>query len=125
MDALIDAGIGPFCTIYDWDLPQGLEDKGDWPNRDLAGYFSDYAGILAKEVGDRITVWALFNMPWALAYYRYGIGIHPPGRANFNDFLKALHTLSLAQGKATGQSKQLLPRPQWERLQHGARLSED
>jgi len=54
----------PFCTLYHWDLPQGLEDRGGWPNRDLAGYFADYAGILAKELGDRITVWAPFNMPW-------------------------------------------------------------
>lgn len=100
MDAVIDAGIRPFCTLYHWDLPQELEDKGGWPNRDLAGYFADYAGILAKELGDRITIWAPFNMPWAFAYYGYGIGIHPPGRTNFNDFLKALHTLSLAQGQS-------------------------
>ena len=100
MDAVLEAGIRPFCTLYHWDLPQGLEDLGGWPNRDLAGYFSDYAAIVAKELGDRITVWAPFNMPWAFAYYGYGIGIHPPNRANFGDFLKALHTISLAQGES-------------------------
>jgi beta-glucosidase len=100
MDAVLEAEIRPFCTLYHWDLPQGLEDKGGWPNRELAGYFADYAGILAKELGDRITVWAPFNMPWAFTYYGYGIGIHPPGRAKFNDFLKALHTVSLAQGES-------------------------
>ena len=100
MDAALEAGLRPFCTLYHWDLPQGLEDKGGWPNRDLAGYFADYAGILAKELGDRITVWAAFNMPWAFCYYGYGIGIHPPGRANFGDFLKALHTVGLAQGES-------------------------
>ena len=63
MDVLLEARIRPFCTLYHWDLPQGLEDLGGWPNRDLAGYFADYAGILAKELGDRITVWAPFNMP--------------------------------------------------------------
>jgi beta-glucosidase len=92
MDAVLEAGIRPFCTLYHWDLPQALEDKGGWPNRDLASYFADYAGILAKELGDRITVWAPFNMPWAFTYYGYGIGIHPPNRAKFADFLKALHT---------------------------------
>jgi beta-glucosidase len=100
IDAVLEAGIRPFCTLYHWDLPQGLEDRGGWPNRDLAGYFADYAGILGKELGDRITVWAPFNMPWAFTYYGYGIGIHPPGRAKFSDFLKALHTVSLAQGES-------------------------
>src|SRR5580658_6034403 len=100
MDVLLEAGIRPFCTLYHWDLPQGLEDLGGWPNRDLAGYFADYAGILAKELGNRITVWAPFNMSWAFTYYGYGIGIHAPGRAKFSDFLKALHTTTLAQGEA-------------------------
>jgi len=100
VDTILDAGIRPFCTLYHWDLPQGLEDRGGWPNRDLAGYFADYAGILAKTLGDRLTVWAPFNMPWAFTYYGYGIGIHPPGRADYGDFLKAAHTVNLAQGEA-------------------------
>lgn len=100
VDAVLEAGIRPFCTMYHWDLPQWAEDKGGWPNRDLAGYFADYAGILAKELGDWITVWAAFNMPWAFTYYGYGIGIHPPNRAKFGDFLKALHTVALAQGES-------------------------
>ncbi len=100
VDAVLAAGIRPFCTLYHWDLPQGLEDRGGWPNRDLAGYFADYAGILAKHLGDRITVWAPFNMPWTVAYLGYGVGAFPPGRANYNDFLKAAHTINLAQGQA-------------------------
>ena len=110
MDAVLEAGIRPFCTLYHWDLPQGLEDKGGWPNRDLAGYFADYAGILAEELGDRITVWAPFNMPWAFTYYGYGIGIHPPNRAKFGDFLKALHTVSLAQGESFRAIKAASPK---------------
>ncbi|HEY1802247.1 MAG TPA: family 1 glycosylhydrolase [Terriglobales bacterium] len=99
-DMLLEAGIRPFCTLYHWDLPQGLEDRGGWPNRDLAAFFADYAGILAKNLGDRITVWAPFNMPWTFTYYGYGIGAFPPGRADFNLFLKAAHTVNLAQGEA-------------------------
>jgi beta-glucosidase len=99
-DALLDAGIRPWCTMYHWDLPQALEDRGGWPNRDLAGYFADYAGILAKHLGDRITVWAPFNMPWAIAFMGYASGQFPPGRTSFPDFLKAAHTLGLAQGEA-------------------------
>ncbi len=98
-DALLEAGIRPFCTLHHWDLPQALEDRGGWPNRDLAGFFADYAGMLAKNLGDRITVWAPFNMPWAFTYLGYGIGIHAPGKANFQLFLKAAHTVNLAQGE--------------------------
>jgi beta-glucosidase len=112
MDAVLEAGIRPFCTLYHWDLPQGLEDRGGWPNRDLAGYFADYAGILAKELGDRINIWAAFNMPWAFTYYGYGIGIHAPGKANFNQFLKALHTVALAQGESYRAIKAASPKAQ-------------
>jgi beta-glucosidase len=100
VDTLLEANIRPFCTIYHWDLPQALEDRGGWPNRELAGYYADYAGILAKHLGDRVTVWAPFNMPWSFTYMGYGVGAFPPGRANFSDFLKAAHTVSLAQGEA-------------------------
>jgi beta-glucosidase len=100
VDAALEAGLRPFCTMYHWDLPQALEDKGGWPNRDLAGYFADYAQILGKTLGDRITVWAPFNMPWSFTYMGYGVGVFPPGRASYGDFLKAAHTVSLAQGEA-------------------------
>ena len=100
VDEMLKNDLRPFCTIYHWDLPQALEDKGGWPNRDLAGYYADYAGILAKHLGDRITIWAPFNMPWSVAYMGYGVGALAPGRADFDDFLRALHTLTLAQAQA-------------------------
>ncbi len=100
VDALHEAGIRPFCTIYHWDLPQALEDRGGWPNRDLAGYFADYAGLLAKHLGDRITVWAPFNMPWAFTYDGYGKDGQAPGRKDFAAFWKAALTVALAQGQA-------------------------
>lgn len=100
VDTLLSAGIRPFCTLYHWDLPQALEDQGGWPNRDLAGYFADYAGMVAKHLGDRITVWAPFNMPWTVSYLGYGVGTLPPERASYTDFLRAAHTINLAQGEA-------------------------
>jgi beta-glucosidase len=100
VDVLLENGMRPFCTIYHWDLPQALEDRGGWPNRDLAGYYADYAAILAKHLGDRITVWAPFNMPWSFTYMGYGVGAFPPCRANYGDFLKAAHTVALAQAQA-------------------------
>lgn len=74
VDVLLQAGIRPWCTMYHWDLPQALEDRGGWPNRDLANYFADYAGILATHLGDRVTVWAPFNMSWAIAFMGYVAG---------------------------------------------------
>src|SRR6201996_3609191 len=109
VDALLEAGIRPWCTMYHWDLPQALEDRGGWPNRDLANYFADYAGILAKHLGDRITVWAPFNMPWAIAFMGYAAGAFPPCRTSFSDFLKAAHTLALAQGEAHRAVKSVSP----------------
>ena len=100
IDTLLAANIRPFCTLYHWDLPQALEDKGGWPNRDLANYFADYSGLLAKHLGDRITVWAPFNMPWTFAYLGYGAGAFPPGKADYTLFLRAAHTLALAQSQA-------------------------
>ncbi len=110
VDTLLEAGIRPWCTMYHWDLPQALEDRGGWPNRDLAGYFGDYAGILAKHLGDRITVWAPFNMPWAIAFMGYAAGAFPPCRTSFSDFLKAAHTLALAQGEAHRAVKAASPK---------------
>jgi len=97
-DALLEAGIRPFCTLYHWDLPQALEDKGGWPNRDLASYYADYVGLMAKHLGDRIDVWAPFNMPAWFTEAGYGRGWSAPGRANVVDHLRAMHTVALAQG---------------------------
>src|SRR5215469_519904 len=110
VDVLLAAEIRPWCTMYHWDLPQALEDRGGWPNRDLANYFADYAGILAKHLGDRITVWAPFNMPWAIAFMGYAAGAFPPCRTSFGDFLKAAHTLALAQGEAHRAVKAASPK---------------
>ncbi len=126
VDALLEAGIRPFCTLYHWDLPQALEDRGGWPNRDLASYYADFAGVLAKHLGDRITVWAPFNMPWTFTYYGYGIGVFPPQRAGFDLFLKAAHTVNLAQGlrlpRHQGRAPQFHRR---QRVGNGSGLSKD
>lgn len=97
-DALHQAGIRPFCTLYHWDLPQALEAKGGWPNRDLASYYADYVGLMAKHLGDRIQIWAPFNMPTWFTEFGYARGWTAPGRANIADYLRAIHTVALAQG---------------------------
>lgn len=110
VDALLEAGIRPFCTIYHWDLPQALQDRGGWPNRDLASYYADFAQILARHLGDRITIWAPFNMPSNFTYFGYGAGGDPPGVKDLVLYLKALHTVTLAQGMAYRSIKAVSPR---------------
>ena len=98
VDALLEAKIRPFVTLYHWDLPQALEDAGGWPNRDTASRFSDYVDIMARALGDRVTDWMLFNEPSVFTYSGYLIGEHAPGRKSLWDFLRATHVVNLAQG---------------------------
>jgi len=104
-DALLAAKIRPLCTLYHWDLPQALEDAGGWPNRDLAGRFTDYAEITIRALGDRITDWCLFNDPGAFTFQGYAQGVHAPARRNFTDCLRATHVVNLAQGQAFRAAK--------------------
>ena len=99
-DALLEAGIRPLPTLYHWDLPQTLEDAGGWPNRDTANHFADYAAIVARALGDRIPQWAIFNEPKTFTAVGYWNGTHAPGRTDWPAFLKATHTVNLAQGLA-------------------------
>jgi beta-glucosidase len=109
VDTLLAANIRPMCTVFHWDLPQALEDQGGWPNRDLYKYFADYAGIVAKTLGDRVNTWAIFNEPWVFTYLGYGNGAHAPGKKDFKLFLKAAHTVNLAQGEAFRSMKAASP----------------
>ena len=109
-DTVLKAGLRPLVTLYHWDLPQPLEDKGGWPNRDTAARFADYAEIAVKALGDRINTWAIFNEPWVFTYLGYGSGVHAPGKQDFDLFLKASHTVNLAQGDAFRAIKAIAPK---------------
>jgi beta-glucosidase len=98
VDALLEARIRPFVTLYHWDLPQALEDAGGWPNRDTASRFADYVESVARALGDRVNDWMLFNEPLAFTYRGYLEGTHAPGSKSLIDFLRASHTVNLAQG---------------------------
>ncbi|MEO7522068.1 MAG: family 1 glycosylhydrolase [Gemmatimonas sp.] len=98
VDSLLREGIRPFPTLYHWDLPQALEDAGGWPARDTAARFADYASIMANALGDRVRDWALFNEPFIFTSRGYLLGRYAPGRRNVSDFLRAVHTVSLALG---------------------------
>jgi beta-glucosidase len=97
-DALLEAGIRPMPTLYHWDLPQDLEDRGGWPVRDTAERFADYAAIVGRSLGDRIETWSLFNESKAFTQLGYWMGEFAPGRKDPLAFLKATHTVNLAHG---------------------------
>jgi beta-glucosidase len=109
VDALLEAHIRPFVTLYHWDLPQALEDAGGWPNRDTAERFSDYAQLMAQALGDRVSDWMVFNEPAAFVDLGYLEGAHAPGRASLVDFLRATHVVNLAQAAGFHAIKSVRP----------------
>jgi beta-glucosidase len=98
VDAMLESKIRPLVTLYHWDLPQTLDDAKGWLNRDTAERFADYAGAMAKALGDRVHDWVLLNEPGAFTYQGYLDGTHAPGHTSITDFLRATHTVNLAQG---------------------------
>jgi beta-glucosidase len=98
VDALLEARIRPFVTLYHWDLPQVLQDAGGWPNRDTSSRFADYVELVARALGDRVSDWMLFNEPSAFVDLGHLEGTHAPGHKSLYDFLRASHTVNLAQG---------------------------
>ncbi len=99
-DALAAANLRMLPTLYHWDLPQPLEDAGGWPNRDTAERFTEYVSIVAHSLGDRFSHIGIFNEPKTFTGVGYLDGIHAPGRKEPMAFLKATHTVNLAQGQA-------------------------
>ncbi|WP_308210619.1 GH1 family beta-glucosidase [Actinomadura luzonensis] len=101
LDALLEAGVTPYATLYHWDLPQALENAGGWPERDTARHFADYAAVVARRLGDRVDTWFTLNEPWVAAFLGYGSGIHAPGRKSPAEAFRAAHHLLLAHGLGT------------------------
>lgn len=101
VDALLDAGIRPWATLYHWDLPQPLEDAGGWPRRDTAHRFADYAALVHQRLGDRVRDWITVNEPWVVANLGYVTGEHAPGRREPAAAVATVHHLLLGHGLAT------------------------
>ncbi|MFE0463708.1 GH1 family beta-glucosidase [Kitasatospora sp. NPDC058965] len=109
VDELLGAGIAPVATLYHWDLPQELEDRGGWTHRDTAHRFAEYAALVADRFGDRIGTWTTLNEPWCSAFLGYGNGVHAPGRTDPAQALRAHHHLLLAHGLGTAALRDRLP----------------
>jgi beta-glucosidase len=100
VDALLEAGITPFVTLYHWDLPQALQEKGGWPARETAAAFMEYSDHVSRCLGDRVKLWATLNEPFCSAMLGYGLGIHAPGHKSVREAALAAHHLLLAHGEA-------------------------
>lgn len=100
LDELLNAGIKPLPTLYHWDLPSILQEKGGWTNRDSADWFADYAAVVHDHFKDRVEMWSTLNEPWVSAFLGYGIGIHAPGLNDPSLAFQAAHHLLLGHGKA-------------------------
>ncbi len=93
-------GLTPFVTLYHWDLPQALENKGGWTNRDILEWFSNYVETCVCYFGDRVTNWVVMNEPMTFIGLGYFMGYHAPERKGVNTFLRAAHhaILCMAEG---------------------------
>src|SRR5258708_675418 len=100
VDWRIANGVAPWLCLYHWDLPQALQEKGGWLNRDTSATFADYARVVARRLGDRVKDLATFNEPHVHALFGHGIGEHAPRLKGLPNMLAAIHHLNLAQGRA-------------------------
>lgn len=101
VDTLLESGIEPWVTLYHWDMPQGLHERGGWPARESAERFGAYAEAVVKRVGDRVRHWITINEPWCASMLGYLNGEHAPGERSLPRALRAAHHLLLAHGRGT------------------------
>ncbi|MDP3176493.1 MAG: GH1 family beta-glucosidase [Spirochaetaceae bacterium] len=112
VDGLLEAGIMPFLTLYHWDLPQALQDRGGWGEREIASRFADYAAILARALGDRVTHFTSLNEPWNFAFEGHLFGHHPPGKHDPWLAMRVVHHSILAHAEAQAAIKAERPEAQ-------------
>lgn len=99
VDALLDHGIEPLVTLYHWDLPAALDDRGGWLNRDIAGWFADYTRAVVARLGDRVGRWATLNEPWVVMDGGYVHGALAPGHRNLFEGALVAHNLLRAHAE--------------------------
>jgi beta-glucosidase len=100
VDALLEADIRPFVTLYHWDLPQVLQDRGGWVNRQTAYALAEFAGVVAGRLGDRVTDWFTVNEPLCSAWIGHLEGRMAPGLTDIRLAVPAAHHLLLGHGLA-------------------------
>lgn len=99
-EALHEQGLASVVTLYHWDLPQYLQDRGGWANREIVSQFADFADTMYKELGDLADYWITLNEPMCVAFLGYGNGEHAPGIKDYPTAYACTHHLLLAHGAA-------------------------
>jgi beta-glucosidase len=107
IDALLEHGIEPAVTLFHWDYPQSLEDRGGWAHPDASKWFGEYAEVCFKSFGDRVKFWITENEPWCHAYLGNGVGAHAPGNRDEALAYKVGHGLLLGHGEAVARYRAL------------------
>ena len=100
VDTLLANGITPLLTLYHWDLPAALDDRGGWLNPDIAHWFAEYAEVMARKLDGRVKFWATLNEPWVVTDGGYLHGALAPGHRSRYEAPIASHNLMRAHGAA-------------------------
>jgi len=100
IDELLANGVRPFVTLYHWDLPQALQEKGGWSAPETVEAFGRYADVIARRLGDRVRDWITLNEPEVVAYAGHYVGVHAPGIRDFRTAVLVSHHLLLAHRAA-------------------------
>ncbi len=101
VDELLKAGIEPFVTLFHWDLPQTIYDRGGWRNREIADWFAAYTRIIVEALSDRVSYWMTLNEPFCHILLGHHTGKHAPGeQTSVCETFRLLHHMNLAHGKA-------------------------
>nr|WP_233521794.1 GH1 family beta-glucosidase [Streptomyces triticagri] len=111
-DRLLAEGITPSVTLYHWDLPQALQDRGGWPERDTAEHFGAYAALVAERLGDRVTQWTTLNEPLCSAWIGHLEGRMAPGLTDLTAAVRASYHLLLGHGLAARAIRAAVPTAQ-------------
>ncbi|TKT91754.1 beta-glucosidase [Dyadobacter frigoris] len=109
IDKCIALDIEPWITLYHWDLPQALEDRGGWKNREIIKWFSEYVSICADAFGGKVRNWIILNEPMAVAGLGYTTGMHAPGKKGLFNFLPVVHHLALCQAEGGRIVRDMVP----------------
>lgn len=107
IDFCLELNITPWVTLYHWDLPQALQDKGGWVNRNIIDWFEEYISVCIKNFGDRVTNWMVLNEPMVFTGAGYFLGVHAPGKKGLNNFLAATHHAAMCQARGAAAIKSL------------------
>jgi beta-glucosidase len=109
VDGLLEAGITPYPTLYHWDLPQAMQDRGGWPARETAEHFGAYASVMAEALGDRVKNWATLNEPLCSAWIGHLEGKMAPGLTDLTAAVRASYHLHLGHARAVAAIRAAVP----------------